>query len=155
MLKECRNGWDLGTEGISGQQASFKVGLLYDFGNKPTWLPRMPHTRAWRLSSSRSCQGASSDPCHQITFQCLCPGCLPQQSLWFILQAALRIWKFLLEPKNRKHLPSPGQGARKEYVYSDRPAVYVPIMSVMFTITRHFLWHSSTAKCLPQQKGND
>ena len=25
--------------------------------------------------------------------------------------------------KNRKHLPSPGQGARKEYVYADRPAV--------------------------------
>lgn len=70
-------------------------------------------------------------------------------------RAALGSRKALLELKTGSLPHSPGQGARKEYVRSDTPAVRVPIMSALFTITRHFLWHRSPAKSLNQRRGND
>lgn len=41
--------------------------------------------------------------------------------------------------KQEAHPSNLGPRARKEYVASDTTADYVPIMSVVFTVARHFL----------------
>lgn len=110
---------------------------------------------AWWLSSSGSCRGASNNSCHQNTLQCLCAGCLLQQSLWFILQAALGSGKFILEQKTGSIPPLTWlRGQEGICVLWHTSSVSSHYVS-MFTITRHFLWHRNTAKCPHQQAGND
>lgn len=116
------------------------------YWNQPNLASVSTLQRDGWLSSSGSCQGKFSISCHQRAVWCLKLSAYSRISYDLFSRAGPGSGKIFLEPKTGSIPFQPGSKGQEGIRGSDT-SVYVPIMSVVFTMARHFLWHRS--------RGND